>query len=344
MSLKIRLARGGAKKRAYYRIVIADSRSPARRALHRARRRLRSVEEEGRSRPRHPRHREGQGLARQGRAADRPRAALPRRRRPDEARGPQQPAEGRARQEGAGALRRPRQGGRGSGRRRRRGGVRLRAARVFPSRSRAERAGSRASPSGERGGRAERPPSPSQAEGRGDLILLGEFGRAHGLKGEVRLKSFTAEPAAIASYGPLVTDDRRRFVLKGVRAAGGGSPDMLVARVEGVATREAAEALNRLRLVRRPRPASAARGRGRVPRRRPCRARRRGQRRPRPRHGRRGPGLRRRRPPRDRPAARSDGAPAVHEGLRADRRPRRPKRVVVDPPDDLFESRADERR
>jgi small subunit ribosomal protein S16 len=28
MSLKIRLARGGAKKRAYYRIVIADSRSP----------------------------------------------------------------------------------------------------------------------------------------------------------------------------------------------------------------------------------------------------------------------------------------------------------------------------
>ena len=28
MSLKIRLARGGAKKRAYYRIVVADSRSP----------------------------------------------------------------------------------------------------------------------------------------------------------------------------------------------------------------------------------------------------------------------------------------------------------------------------
>jgi small subunit ribosomal protein S16 len=28
MSLKIRLARGGAKKRAYYRIVIADARSP----------------------------------------------------------------------------------------------------------------------------------------------------------------------------------------------------------------------------------------------------------------------------------------------------------------------------
>ncbi len=36
-----------------------------------------------------------------------------------------------------------------------------------------------------------------------DLVLLGEFGRAHGLKGEVRLKSHTGDPLAIASYGPL---------------------------------------------------------------------------------------------------------------------------------------------
>jgi 16S rRNA processing protein RimM len=85
-------------------------------------------------------------------------------------------------------------------------------------------------------------------KGEGEnLILLGEFGRAHGLRGEVRLKSFTAEPAAIAAYGPLAGDDGRRFVLTGVRPAG-GAPDMLVARVEGVETREAAEALNRVRL------------------------------------------------------------------------------------------------
>jgi 16S rRNA processing protein RimM len=80
------------------------------------------------------------------------------------------------------------------------------------------------------------------------MVLLGEFGRAHGLRGEVRLKSHTGEPAAIASYGPLVAQDGRRFLLRSVRPAGGGSPDMLIARVEGVATREAAEALNRLRL------------------------------------------------------------------------------------------------
>jgi 16S rRNA processing protein RimM len=67
------------------------------------------------------------------------------------------------------------------------------------------------------------------------------------LRGEVRVKSFTAEPAAIASYGPLRSEDGRVFVLQSARPAG-GSPDMLIVRVEGVATREAAEALSRTRL------------------------------------------------------------------------------------------------
>ena len=87
-------------------------------------------------------------------------------------------------------------------------------------------------------------PSPSA---RG-LVLLGEFGRAHGLKGEVRLKSFTEDPKAIARYGPLTGEDGRSFILKAVRPAGGGSSDLVIARVEGVATRDAAEALNRIRL------------------------------------------------------------------------------------------------
>ena len=96
----------GAKKRPYYRIVVADSRSP---------RDGRFIEKVGTYDPmkpkddagaRHPRGREDPGLARQGRPADRPRAALPRRRRPREARAAQQPAEGRAGQEGPGARRR----------------------------------------------------------------------------------------------------------------------------------------------------------------------------------------------------------------------------------------------
>jgi 16S rRNA processing protein RimM len=93
------------------------------------------------------------------------------------------------------------------------------------------------------------PPPPGEGGGVSDLILLAEFGRAHGLKGEVRLKSFTADPRAVAAYGPLTAADGRTVVIKPtVRPAPGGAPDMLIVQVEGVTTREAAEALNRLRL------------------------------------------------------------------------------------------------
>lgn len=104
---------------------------------------------------------------------------------------------------------------------------------------------------------APTPPSPAlphkgregrAAPARDDLVLVGEFGRAHGLKGEVRLKSFTGDPAAIANYNPLVTAQGRTLSLKNVRPAAGAAPDMLIARVEGVSSREAAEALNRVQL------------------------------------------------------------------------------------------------
>lgn len=75
---------------------------------------------------------------------------------------------------------------------------------------------------------------------------MGEFGRAHGLNGEVRLKSFTADPLGIAGYGPLMTADGRALTLADIRPAPGAAPDMLIARVQGVSGRTAAEALNRL--------------------------------------------------------------------------------------------------
>jgi 16S rRNA processing protein RimM len=78
-------------------------------------------------------------------------------------------------------------------------------------------------------------------------VVLGEFGRAHGLKGEVRLKSYTGEPEAIAWYGPLLAGGRSATITS-VRPAPGGAPDLLIAKVAGVDTREAAEALNRLEL------------------------------------------------------------------------------------------------
>lgn len=76
-------------------------------------------------------------------------------------------------------------------------------------------------------------------------VLLGELGRAQGLRGEIRLKSFTADPMAIARYGPFVTKGGRTIVISNLRAAAGDQPDMLVARLDGVSTREAAEALVR---------------------------------------------------------------------------------------------------
>lgn len=79
-----------------------------------------------------------------------------------------------------------------------------------------------------------------------DLVLMGEFGRAHGLNGEVRLKTYTAEPLGIAEYGPLATADGRVLTLAEVRPAPGAAADMLIARVQGVSGRTAAEALNRL--------------------------------------------------------------------------------------------------
>ncbi|HEY5226588.1 MAG TPA: ribosome maturation factor RimM [Methylovirgula sp.] len=79
-----------------------------------------------------------------------------------------------------------------------------------------------------------------------DRILVGQFGAAHGVKGEVRLKSFTQDPAAIGGYKGLAdAGDTRRFEIESLRFVKG---DLFVARVKGVATRAAAEALTNVGL------------------------------------------------------------------------------------------------
>ena len=76
-------------------------------------------------------------------------------------------------------------------------------------------------------------------------IVVGRFGAPHGVRGEIRLQSFTADPLAIAAYGPLAGPDGRVYALAAVRRL---KDDMLVARVAGVATREAAQALTHVEL------------------------------------------------------------------------------------------------
>ena len=69
-----------------------------------------------------------------------------------------------------------------------------------------------------------------------ERILVGEIGRPHGVRGMVKLRSFTADPAAIASYGPFTDrSGERRFAITFLADG--------LARVEGVADREAAARL-----------------------------------------------------------------------------------------------------
>jgi 16S rRNA processing protein RimM len=74
---------------------------------------------------------------------------------------------------------------------------------------------------------------------------VAQIGAAHGLKGEVRLWSFTQDPSAVAHYGALETEDgSRRLEISNMRAA----KDCFIARLRGVDDRNAAEALRNTRL------------------------------------------------------------------------------------------------
>ena len=81
--------------------------------------------------------------------------------------------------------------------------------------------------------------------GRELRVCVAQIGAAHGLKGDVRLRSFTEDPQAFAQYGPLETEDRKhRLEIESMRPAG----DAFVIRFRGVAGRNAAEALRDVRL------------------------------------------------------------------------------------------------
>ncbi len=78
-----------------------------------------------------------------------------------------------------------------------------------------------------------------------DLICVGAIAGSFGVQGEVRLKSFCAEPEAIATYAPLTIEDgTRSFDVKLTRAI----PNGFSARLSGVATKEQADALKGTRL------------------------------------------------------------------------------------------------
>jgi 16S rRNA processing protein RimM len=76
-------------------------------------------------------------------------------------------------------------------------------------------------------------------------ICVARIGAAHGVRGAVKLWTFTEDPLAVKRYGPLTTKDgARQFEVTHAREANGH----LVATLKGIATRDEAERLNGIEL------------------------------------------------------------------------------------------------
>ncbi len=75
-------------------------------------------------------------------------------------------------------------------------------------------------------------------------VKMAVVGAAHGIQGEVRIKSFTGDPMALRDYGPLSDAQGREFVIQALRP----NKEVVVARLRGVTDRNAAEALNGVEL------------------------------------------------------------------------------------------------
>ena len=78
-----------------------------------------------------------------------------------------------------------------------------------------------------------------------DLVLVGVITAAHGIRGEVKLRSFTADPNAIASYAPLETTAGAKLEILRMRA----QKDGFIASLKGITSRNAAEALKGAELL-----------------------------------------------------------------------------------------------
>lgn len=77
-----------------------------------------------------------------------------------------------------------------------------------------------------------------------DKVVVGVIAGAFGVKGEVRLKSFCAEPGDIANYTPLQTEKGMEYTVKITRAVKGG----FAARLSGIRFKDEADALRGTKL------------------------------------------------------------------------------------------------
>lgn len=72
-----------------------------------------------------------------------------------------------------------------------------------------------------------------------DLVLMAVIGAPHGVRGELRAKPHTDDPLALGTYGALLDDTGKAYTVQSVRP----SKNVVVLRLQGIDSREAAEAL-----------------------------------------------------------------------------------------------------
>ena len=72
-----------------------------------------------------------------------------------------------------------------------------------------------------------------------DRIIVGSLAGAFGVTGDVRIKSFCADPEAIADYTPLIRSDGQTVTTIVIK---GQTKGALIARVDGISTKEQADA------------------------------------------------------------------------------------------------------
>jgi len=104
-------------------------------------------------------------------------------------------------------------------------------------------------------------PVPRSTPAPGGLVCVGRILGARGVRGEVRVRSHTADPRAIGRYGPVYTSDGGRSFRLTVTGQGtGAGAGTVFARLTGVADRDAAEALKgtELHVPRNALPATGA--------------------------------------------------------------------------------------
>ena len=70
-------------------------------------------------------------------------------------------------------------------------------------------------------------------------VVVGQFAGAHGVRGQFKLRSFTASPEDVAAYGPLATQDGRMLSVRLVREV---KPGLFVAQAREIGSPEACEA------------------------------------------------------------------------------------------------------